>query len=313
MTSSGRWTMASCFASLALAASLLAQHDELAKTEIKVVPVADGIAMLAGRGGNIGVVYGSDGIALIDDQYAPLSEKIVAAVKTLSDRPIRFVLNTHWHGDHTGGNEAFSGKGALVIAHDSVRKRMSVEQFNELWKNTTPPSPKAALPLVTFGATVTLHLGAHEIHAEHRPAAHTDGDAVVWLRAANVVHAGDLFFNGLYPFIDQSTGGTFSGYLAAIDDLLAKADAQTKIIPGHGPLAGRADLAAFRAMLSGVRDAMLPLVAAGRTGEQVVAAKPTAQWDGVWGGGFLDPPTFTKMVYELLKAERPGAAVKTGA
>jgi glyoxylase-like metal-dependent hydrolase (beta-lactamase superfamily II) len=267
--------------------------------------VADGVYMLKGAGGNIGLSVGEDAVFLVDDQYAPMTPKIKAAVAALTGQPVKFVLNTHWHGDHTGGNENLGSAGALIVAHDNVRKRMSTEQFVAFFNEKVPPAPRVALPVVTFGENVTFHINGEEIHAFHVAPAHTDGDAVVHFRKTNVVHTGDLFFNGMYPFIDVDAGGSVAGMIAAADTLLATVvKDDTRIIPGHGPLATRADYKAFRDMLAAVRDAVGPLVKAGKTQEQVVAAKPTAALDARWGGGFMKPDSFTGLVYADLARAR---------
>ena len=191
--------------------------------------------MLMGAGGNLGLAVGNDAVFLIDDQYAPLTPKIQAAIAAITRKPVQFVLNTHWHGDHTGGNERFAEAGALIVAHDNVRKRMSSEQFLDFFKMRVEPSPRAALPLVTFGADVTFHINGDEVMALHCPAAHTDGDAIVHFRRADVIHMGDIYFNYLYPFIDKSSGGSADGVIAAVDRALALATDRTKIIPGTRP------------------------------------------------------------------------------
>ena len=265
--------------------------------EIETLAVAPGLFMLTGRGGNIGVSVGDDGVFLIDDQYAPLTAKIRTAVAKLSTREIRFVLNTHWHADHTGGNENLGQAGALIVAHENVRARMSAAQFQRLLQRSTPPAPAAALPIVTFSDTVTFHMNGDEIHAVHTGPAHTDGDSIVHFERANAIHAGDVFFNGFYPFIDLDSGGSVEGMIAAAERALALADAETKVIPGHGPLSDAAGLRDYRAMLVTARDRVRALVREGKSADQVVAAKPTADLDATWGGGFMTPERFVRILY----------------
>lgn len=293
--------------SVVLAVSVLAapvQDEDFSKVEVATQKVAEGVYMLQGAGGNIGVSAGEDGVFLVDDEFAPLTDKIKAAVASISEKPIRFLLNTHWHGDHTGGNENMGKGGVLIVAHENVRKRMSVEQFLEAFGEKVPPSPKLALPLVTFTDAVTFHLNGDEVHAFHVAPAHTDGDSIIHFRRANVVHMGDCFFNGMYPFIDVSTGGSIDGMVAAANRVLGMIDAGTRIIPGHGPVGDRASLTAFRDMLVAVRSRIEPMLAAGRTREQVLAAKPTKEFDAKWGGGFLEPDRFAGIVYDDLAKRR---------
>ncbi len=271
------------------------------EVQIETVPVADGLFMLVGSGGNIGLSVGADGAFLIDDQYAPLTDKIKAAVSAQTDQPIRFVVNTHWHGDHTGGNEHMGEAGAIIVAHENVRKRMSTEQFLKAFNMRRPPSPPGALPVVTFTDAVTFHWNGDDIRVFHVAPAHTDGDAVIHFQKANVIHAGDTFFNGMYPFIDTSTGGSLDGMIAAADRILALADDATKIIPGHGPLANKADLIAYRDMLDTVRARIREMIQAGKTRDEVVAAKPTADLDAAWGKGFLQPDVWVGIVYDAMQ------------
>ncbi len=269
--------------------------------EIEATDLGGGIHMLTGQGGNIGVSVGSDGVVLIDDQFAPLSKKILAAVARISPGNVRFVLNTHWHGDHTGGNENLGLGGAVIVAHDNVRERMSVEQFMAAFGRRVPASPKAALPIVTFDQSMTLHFNGGEIHVFHVDPAHTDGDSIVHFRSANVIHMGDTYFNGMYPFIDTSSDGTLNGLIDAAGRVLDIANDETKIIPGHGRLSNRAELEAYRDMLVAVRDQISKAMAAGSDVEQVVAAKPTAAFDAAWGGGFMKPDDFVRIAFATLE------------
>lgn len=298
--------LAAVVAALLLAASpspRLAAQQDMSDVEIETHLAGDGVWMLVGQGGNIGVSAGEDGIVLIDDQYAPLTEKIRAAVAKINDRPIRFVLNTHWHGDHTGGNENLGRAGALIVAHENVRERMSVEQFMERFDRTVPPSPAGALPVVTYTDAVTFHLNGDEIHAFHVAPAHTDGDSVVHFRRANVLHMGDVFFHGTYPFIDLGSGGSAQGVLDAVNRALELADGETKVIPGHGPLTDTAALTAYRDMLADVLGKVRELAAQGKSLEEVQAAKPTAPYDEARAGGFIGPDDFVATVYESVKGE----------
>lgn len=285
---------------LALSIATSAAAQDTSDVQIETIDLGSGLAMLIGRGGNIGVSMGPDGALLVDDQYAPITPKIEAAVKGLGPHPIRFVLNTHWHGDHVGGNENLAKAGAVLVAHHDVRKRMSEEQSNPLFNRTTPPSPAAALPIVTYEEGIRLHLNGQEIDVRHVDPAHTDGDSIVVFRPANVIHMGDVYFNGLYPFIDRASGGSVDGVIAAAEKGIALANAETRIIPGHGRLSNRAELEAYRDMLVTVRDAVQAGIDAGKTADEVVADQPTASFDGAWGGGFLKPTDFTRIVYSSL-------------
>lgn len=291
---------------LALSASLflplLALAADPPPVEIKTTAIAGSVSMLEGAGGNIGVSSGPDGQFMIDDQYAGMGENIRKALAALGPQPLRFLVNTHWHGDHTGGNEGFGKTGAVIVAQDNVRKRMSTEQFIKMFDMRTPAAPAIALPVITFSESVSFHLNGDDIDVIHVAPAHTDGDSIVWFHKANVIHAGDTFFNGIYPFIDVSSGGSINGQIAAAERILGLGDEHTKIIPGHGPLADRAALRAYRDMLAKVRDRIAPLAKAGKTLDQVLATKPTAEFDAPWGKGFLKPEQFVAMVYASLTA-----------
>jgi len=251
--------------------------------KIEAIAVAEGIHMLTGAGGNIGVCEGPDGVFVIDDQFAPLSERIMVAIRELNPGPIRFLLNTHWHGDHVGGNENFAKAGVVIVAHDKVREAMSADQVRG--GRTVPAAPEAALPIVTFSDEITFHMNGHTVHAVHFPPAHTDGDALVHFVGDNVIHSGDLVFNGRYPVIDGSRGGSVAGMIAATERIVGMCDADTRVIPGHGPLTDRAGVQAFHDMLVQVNDRLSKLKAQGLTVEQVKDAKPLADLDEAWGAG----------------------------
>ena len=290
---------------LALCATLfagaaLAQSQDFSKVQVKAEKLSATTYMLTGAGGNLGLSVGADAVFLVDDQFAPLTTRIEAAIGELTRMPIRFVINTHWHFDHTGGNENLGKAGALIVAHENVRKRMSTEQFIEFLNMKIKVEPRVALPVVTFTRDVTFHLNGDEIHVLHVPNAHTDGDAIVHFRTSDVVHMGDVFFNRLYPFIDTSSGGSVDGVIAAVDRALELAGENTKIIPGHGPLANRSDLKAYRDMLVTVSGRIKDGKRAGKSLEEVVAAKPTAEFDAVWGKSFLPPDRFVEMIWKNL-------------
>jgi cyclase len=275
-------------AALLVSAGLIrAAEPDFSKVEIVTTPLADGLAMLVGQGGNIVVSTGDDGPVIVDDQFAPLVPKIEAAVRKLQDAPVRFVINTHHHADHTGGNEPLGKAGALIVAQENVRRRLSTEQFSRLLNRTTPAAPPEALPVVTFDDGVTLHWNGETIRVEHVAPAHTDGDSHVWFERGNVLHMGDTFINGRYPLVDVESGGELDGLIASAAGVLARVDASTKIVPGHGPLATRADLQRFHDMLVDVRGRIAAGIASGATMDAFIATKPLADLDATWGGGFL--------------------------
>lgn len=275
--------------------------DHWASVEVTNVEVADGIYMLQGEGGNVGVSVGEDGTFIIDDQYAEMTAKLLTAIKSLSGEAPKFLINTHWHGDHAGGNENFGRKGAIIVAHENVRESLKVEKSIPAFNMHKPPSPKEALPVVTFRQQMSLHFNGDDVRLFHVANAHTDGDAVIYFERANVIHTGDTFFNGFYPFIDTASGGSLAGMIAASAAILEMANEQTRIIPGHGPLASRADLQTYHDMLVQAETAIGSLVKAGKSADEVVAAKPTAALDGVWGDGFLQPDMWVRIVYSGMK------------
>jgi cyclase len=286
---------------LLLASSAQAQNPpDFSQVTVKVIPVASGIYMLEGLGGNIGLSVGKDDAFLIDDQYAPLSAKIKAAVATVTPKPVRFVVNTHWHFDHVGGNEALAGSGAIIFAHENTRRRMSSDQFIAAMNRKVPASPTAALPVITFSDTITFYTNDDTVRTFHVANAHTDGDAIIFFRKANVIHMGDTFFNGRYPLIDLSSGGSLVGMIAAANQGLAMTNADTRFIPGHGPLATRADLVRYRDMLVATRDRVGKLIAEHRTLKEILDAKPLADLDAQWGTGNIKSDQFLTIVYQSL-------------
>jgi len=290
-------TLLGALALCAAAASLpaLAQTD-FSKIEVQTVKLTDTVYMLVGAGGNLGVSAGEDTVFVIDDQYAPMTEKIAAAIAKISAKPVQFVLNTHWHGDHTGGNENLGKAGSIIVAHENVRKRMSVEQFIEAFNMRTPPAPKVALPVITFASATTFHLNGDEIRAIHMPNAHTDGDTIVHFVRNDVIHMGDIYFNGMYPFIDSATGGSVEGVISACDKALAIASDKTRIIPGHGPLSNKGELKAYRDMLSAFSGRVRDMVRQGRKLEEITAANLNSEFDDKWGKGFIKGPKFVEML-----------------
>ena len=280
-------------AALIVSGPVLAQ--DLSKVEIKSEQVAPGVAVLFGAGGNIGVSYGEDGTILIDDQFAPLTEKIQTAVSALGAQPVKFLVNTHWHYDHTGGNENLGKAGAVIMAHDNVRVRMAAGQGNQ------KPSAKVALPVVTYADGLKLHLNGEEVRVIHMPAGHTDGDSIVHWTKSNVIHMGDLFFLRMsFPFVDASSGGNVRGVIAAADKVLAIADDQTKIIPGHGAVASKADLQQYRNMVSEIVAKIETGIKAGKTLEQIKADRP-ADGYGVKADGFISADRFVETVFNMVK------------
>ena len=289
----------------AFIACLCCAHPALAqdwsKVEIKVIKVAGSVYMLEGAGGNIGVSVGPDGILIVDDQFAPLADKIKAALKTLGEGKLKFVLNTHYHGDHTGGNVAF-GPEAPIIAQTNVRKRLSEEQKSKFFNRTTPPSPKEALPVITFDQAVSVFFNGEEIKVIHFPHGHTDGDSVIFFTGSNVVHMGDDFFHGRFPVVDLEAGGDVEGMTKNIGDILSKLPAGVKIIPGHGALTDAEGLKAFHRMLLETTDIVRKRMAAGKTLDQIKAEGLPEEWKS-WGSGFIKTDVWLTLIYNSLSAK----------
>ncbi len=274
---------------LLLCSSVAHAQRDFSNVEIIAHPVAGSVYYLEGAGGNIGVTIGEDGVVMIDDQYAPLTDRIVAAIRELTDQEIRFLINTHVHGDHTGGNENLGRMGVIILARDEVRVRLAQQ------------SPAAALPVLTYSDAITIHLNGEEVFAFPVPPAHTDGDTFIHFRDSDVIHAGDVFRTTAYPVIDTNNGGTLDGTLQALALLIGTAGPETRIIPGHGQVSDRLDVMAFRDMILDVRSRVAPLVDQGMSYADVVAANPTAAYNDRYG----DPDRFLRAVYSELGGESP--------
>ena len=289
------------FAAGAAILAVFAQDAEYAKVQVKPTKLSSTVWMMEGAGGNLGVSAGEDTVFLVDSQFAPLTPKIEAAIKAVSPKPVQFLVNTHWHYDHVGGNENLGKTGAVIVAHDNVRKRMSTDQFMAAFNQAIKASPKAALPIVTFAEGMSFHLNGEQIRVVHVPRAHTDGDAIIHFMGSDVVHMGDTFFNGMYPFIDVSSGGSIDGMIAAADQVIAMTSDRTKIIPGHGPLGSRADLQAYRQMLATVAERVKKAVGEGKSPEDIGKSGLTRDLDEKWGKGFLKPEQFVAIVASSVK------------
>lgn len=275
-------------------------QDRFANVEIKTVPVADGIYMLQGAGGNIGISVGDDGVFMIDDQYSPLTPKILAAIAKISPEPIRFLINTHWHQDHTEGNENLGKRDVIIVAHDNVYQRLSTDQFTKALNRDSPAYPKVALPVMSFNDTATFHLNGLDIQARHFKNGHTDGDSIVIFKDKNIIHTGDLFFNGFYPFIDGESGGSIYGMIIATEAILKLTDDQTKIIPGHGPLATKQDFQEFHDMLVEAVTVITPLVKQGLSLSQSKKYDPLKELNKKWDNGHFDADFFLGIIHPMI-------------
>jgi glyoxylase-like metal-dependent hydrolase (beta-lactamase superfamily II) len=278
------------------------QARDVSKVEIKTVDLGHRTYMLAGEGGNMTAVVGADGVILVDGEYLPLHDKIKAALAALSPQPVRYLVNTHFHGDHTGGNAGFAAEGTVVVAHVNVRNRLAAGTTNGLTGARTPPAAPAALPAETYGDTLTLKLKDRSVRLGHIAGAHTDGDTYVYVADANVLATGDIVTLGTrYPNIDFANGGGIDGMIAAVDGYLKLVDEGTKIVPGHGPLAGKAILADYRAMLATARERIARLIADGKSESEAVAARPLADIDARIGASEQASTNFVRVIYNSLK------------
>lgn len=278
-------TLLASMIALSITVPAMAQ-DRFDNVQITTIKVADGLYMLMGEGGNLGVSIGEDGVFLVDDQYAPLTEKILAAIGDLSTDDIHFVFNTHYHGDHTGGNENLGKLGIDIVAHDNVYKRLN-----------DSGSSKEALPIITYNDKLTFHMNGLDIKTKHYHSAHTDGDSIVYFKGKNVIHTGDTVFNESYPYVDVPGGGSWSGLLSVVKDTLANIDNETKVIPGHGPLTDKAGLQIYYDALVDINNILTPLAKQGLSLEDVKKLNPLEKYNGSYGNGFMDPDTFIGIVY----------------
>jgi glyoxylase-like metal-dependent hydrolase (beta-lactamase superfamily II) len=276
---------------LILGGAAVAQQD-FTKVEIKTTKVSGPIYMLEGAGGNVAVCVGDDGVLIVDDEFAPLAARIKASIAKLCDKPIKFVVNTHFHGDHTGGNVEFGGS-ALIVAHDNVRKRLKAP----------PGSPKEALPVVTFNDSATVHLNGEEVRAIHIPHGHTDGDSMIFFPGANVVHMGDDFVTYGFPFVDTASGGSISGIIAGVEKAIGSLPPNVKVIPGHGPLSTPDDVRKYIAMLKGTRELVAEALKDGKTTDQMKADHLLAKFDEEYGKGFIKADKWIDQLAEDVKGK----------
>ena len=312
-----RTAIAVAAATVWLAGNVFAQQPQPAapapvdfsKVEIKTTDLGDKLYMLEGQGGNITVAVAKDGIIMVDGEFAPLHDKIKAAISTVSNQPIKYLINTHFHGDHTGGNAPFAKDGAIVVAEVNVKKRLATGTTNGLTGEKTPAAPQDALPAKTYTGNFKLRLQSRVADLKHAPNAHTDGDTYVWFKTANVLSTGDTFTNGRYPNIDFANGGNIKGMIAATGAYLKLANDKSRIVPGHGPIADKAALTQYRTMLVTAHDRMEKLVKESKSEDQVVAAKPFADLDAKWAPTELASTNFIRVVYHSLADK--GEAKKT--
>ncbi|MEH6458259.1 MAG: MBL fold metallo-hydrolase [Cocleimonas sp.] len=278
---------------------LLSSSASFAFDDVKITSteVSNNLHMLVGKGGNVGVFVGKDGTFVIDDQFAPLSDKLMAEIKNIGGDAPKFLLNTHFHGDHSGGNENFGKKGAMIVSHLNVRKRLMEGSEIKEFGMVAPPAPAEALPIMTFDSQMHFHINGEDVKAIHVPNAHTDGDSFIHFEKANVIHAGDIFFNGFYPFIDSTHGGSVKGMISAATAILALSDDDTKIIPGHGPLANKEDLNAYKKMLEFAERSLSSLKSEGLTKEQAQAKKPLKSLDKEWANGMFTSDKWIEIIY----------------
>lgn len=296
-------------AGLGLASTTVAQ-SKYDKVQITTTALNGDLYMLQGAGGNIGVSVGDDGVLVIDTQHAPLSTKILAAIKAISDQPIRYVINTHWHHDHTGGNQNFAANGATIVAHKNLRTRLMSKQVLKAWKMEFPAMPAQALPTITYSDELTLHFNGNAVHIKHPPLAHTDGDSIVYFPQANVLHMGDTLATGRFPFVDRGAFGSVLGLIAAYEYAISITNEQTQVIPGHGALTDRQHLKDALAMFKLSRATVVPLMAAGKSRDDIIAAKPLDEIAKKWGNSWMTADFFTEIIYDTETARQQPATTK---
>jgi cyclase len=280
---------------------------------VEVRPLAANVYLLHASGGNTVALLGPDGTLLVDTEFAQVAPKLKDALAKLGAGPTRYVISTHYHSDHTGGNAFFHKDGAVLIAQTQCRARLLEGQFSRYWNHFSPAIAEADAPELTFETSLTLHFDGEEVTASHLQPAHTDGDTVVYFKRANVVHLGDIYINGLYPYIDLSAKGTIDGYFPVLDDVLARIDAHTLVIPGHGPVSDRGGLQAYRDMLWTIRNRVAALAGQGKTLEEIIAARPSLEFDGDWASDRVGPDGVAAMIYQSLTGLRldwhPGSVI----
>ena len=274
--------------------SNLAAAEEI---EVKATLLHDGIYVITGKGGNIGLLSGEDGTFLIDDQFAPLTDKLLESIKSIGASKPKFLINTHYHGDHTGGNENLGKQGTLIFSHDNVRERLSSGSFLQAFNMKMERVAKEGLPVVTFSEDITFHLNGMQVKAIHVPHAHTDGDSFIHFQDANIIHAGDLFFNGFYPFIDVNHGGTLKGLIEGVERILLLSDDSTIIIAGHGPVGDKKMLQEYLEMLNIAYERLNGLKVQGNTADEAIESRPLDDLEEKWGKGLFNGDRWIKIIY----------------
>ena len=268
---------------------------------VNTTKLTDSIYMLTGSGGNIIVSVGKDGVFMVDDQFAPLTAKIKEAISKITDQPVKFVINTHWHSDHTGGNENFGELGAIIVSHDNVRKRLSTEQLIDFFQRTVPPLSEKGLPIVTFSDNMTIFQNDDEIKIIHIDNGHTDGDSIVYFTKNNVIHVGDVYNDNSYPFIDLSSGGNINGLISSLETISSIIDDKTKVVSGHSEVSNKSNVDDFTNMLKNVRENVSKMIEDGKSLEEIIASQPTSKYDQIYyDHTSRQPEDFVKFIYQSL-------------